>query len=97
LAAAVFPGQGPQYPNMLREAAQRFPILRETLAAADRAYEGLCGRPLTTSFFVEEGDGAGQRDEDIHCAVFAVSCALFRLLASYGLRTDAVMGQSAGE
>ncbi len=96
-AAALFPGQGPQYPNMGREALAAFPELGETLDAVDRTYERLCGRPLRPSFFTDEPASHSQKDEDAHCAVFAVNVALFRLLQRYGLRVDAVMGQSAGE
>jgi len=33
--AALFPGQGSQYPNMLRDLACQFPIARETLGVAE--------------------------------------------------------------
>ncbi len=95
--AAVFPGQGPQYPNMLRSAAEVFPELALTLDRVDRAYENICGRKLRPSFFTDDTQSYLQSDEDIHCAVFAVNVALFELLESYGARIDAVMGQSAGE
>ncbi len=95
--AAVFPGQGPQYPNMLRAALPAFPELGEALDAVDRAYEEMCGRPLRPSFFSDDPTRYAQRDEDIHCAVFAVATALFSLFRRRGLHVDAVMGQSAGE
>jgi acyl transferase domain-containing protein len=95
--AAIYPGQGPQYPNMLREALSAFPSIGETLDAADRAYELLCGRPLRRSFFTDEPEGYAQSDEDIHCAVFVVNVALHRLLTRHRLAPRALMGQSAGE
>ena len=95
--AVTFPGQGPQYPNMLRDALGAFPELGETLDAADRAYQARCGRALRPAFFTDSPAEYAQRDEDIHSAVFAVNVALFRLLQRYGLRPDALMGQSAGE
>lgn len=97
LAAAMFPGQGPQYPNMLRDALGAFPSLGETLDAADRAYAALCGRPLRPAFFTDHPDAYAQSDEDIHCAVFVVNVALHRLLVRYGFAPRALMGQSAGE
>src|SRR5581483_10263362 len=33
--AVLFPGQGSQYPNMAREAALHFEVVRDTLARAD--------------------------------------------------------------
>ncbi|ABC83664.1 Beta-ketoacyl synthase, Acyl transferase subunit [Anaeromyxobacter dehalogenans 2CP-C] len=95
--AVTFPGQGPQYPNMLRDALAAFPSLGGTLDAADRAYQALCGRPLRPSFFTDRPDAYAQSDEDIHCAVFVVNVALHRLLAGHGLAPRALMGQSAGE
>jgi acyl transferase domain-containing protein len=97
LVAAMFPGQGPQYPNMLRDALAAFPSLGRTLDAADRAYLALCGRPLRTAFFTDDPDAHAQDDEDAHCAVFAVNVALHELLRRHGLAPRAVMGQSAGE
>ncbi|MEW5848271.1 MAG: beta-ketoacyl synthase N-terminal-like domain-containing protein [Myxococcota bacterium] len=93
----AFPGQGPQYVNMLREAAARFPTLREVLQRVDVAYQRLAGRTLTSAFIVEDASNWQQRDEDIHCAVFAVNCALYELLRAHGLKADSVLGQSAGE
>jgi len=95
--AAMFPGQGSQYPNMLREAAAAFPELGRSLDRIDREYEKLCGRKLTSSYWTQDTDRYLQSDEDIHCAVFGVNVALFELLSTYGVRVDAVMGQSAGE
>ncbi len=95
--ALMFPGQGSQYPDMMREAMDSFPELRATLDEADRIYQRLAGRPLSASFLVDDVASYAQRDEDIHCAVFVVACAMARLLADRGLRIDAVVGQSAGE
>jgi acyl transferase domain-containing protein/NAD(P)-dependent dehydrogenase (short-subunit alcohol dehydrogenase family) len=38
--AVVFPGQGNQYPGMLRDIACRFPVFQETLDGADDAFIG---------------------------------------------------------
>src|SRR5581483_11056050 len=38
--AVLFPGQGAQYPGMLRDLACRFPAVQEELAAADRLFPG---------------------------------------------------------
>jgi uncharacterized metal-binding protein/malonyl CoA-acyl carrier protein transacylase len=95
--AAVFPGQGMQYPNMLREVAARFPIVENTLAQADAKYEQLCGRSLRPTFWVKNPETYEDRDEDIPCALFVVNCALFNLVQAYGLSVDAVMGQSISD
>lgn len=95
--AVVFPGQGGQYPNMLREALEHFPLTAEFMAHVDEEYKVLCGRTLSSTFFTDRSKDFQQTDEDIHCAVFAVNCAMFTLLRAYGLEFDAAIGQSAGE
>ena len=91
----MFPGQGPQYPGMLRGALTRFPRIGRTLERIDATYARIAGRPLTPAFLAE-GDRAPAH-EDLHCAVFAVNCAVLELLRDAGVRYDAVIGQSAGE
>lgn len=95
--AVVFPGQGVQYPNMFRDIMQHFPEAAAFMQQIDQEYEALCGKSLTDSFFTDSPENYRQNDEDIHCAVFAVNCAMFTLLRSYGLEFDAAIGQSAGE
>lgn len=95
-AVAMFPGQGPQYANMLADAAVAFPELGEVLVRADAAYREICGRALTGAFLI--GDARDeQHHEDIHAAVLVVNCAVFELLRRYGFDPPAVLGQSAGE
>lgn len=97
--AVLFPGQGPQYPQMMAGLVAQFPALRADLDAVDLAYRRLAGRPLSPCFLQADpgGGGAGPAHEDSHCAVFAVNCLIFGLLRRFGLRCDAVLGQSAGE
>ncbi len=92
----TFPGQGPQYANMARELVRMFAPAREQLERLDVAYLALAGRPLSAAFWTQEAGNYEQRDEDIHCAVFAVSCAIAAVLRARNLRYDAVLGQSAG-
>ena len=95
--AVCFPGQGGQYANMLGDARLAFPSIRRTLDEIDARYRALAGRALSAAFLVDDAARWKQRDEDIHCAVFAVNLALYRLLADYGLGAAAAMGQSAGD
>lgn len=95
--AVVFPGHGSQYPNMLREVAPHFPVVETTLGQIDDAHEVLCGRPLRPSFWVDNAERCEESEEDIHCAVFAVNCALYNLVRAYGLEPELVMGQSTGD
>lgn len=93
----VFPGQGVQYPNMLRAVMEHFSAAAEIMKRIDREYQSLCGKSLSGTFFTDSPEDFQQNDEDIHCAVFAVNYAVFMLLRTYGLEFDAAIGQSAGE
>ena len=46
--AFLFPGQGSQYVNMLKDLFEDEPLVRETFAEADAAMTPILGRPLTS-------------------------------------------------
>ncbi|XXF80808.1 beta-ketoacyl synthase N-terminal-like domain-containing protein [Myxococcaceae bacterium GXIMD 01537] len=97
--AAVFPGQGPQYANMLRELAREYPVVARTLDEADAAFVAMTGHPLSRTFWVPPGfeEGYRQDDDTVHAAVFVANVALYRLIRAQGVRVDVLLGQSAGE
>lgn len=77
---------------MGRALAEAFPAARETFAEADEAL----GEDLSGLCF----EGPADRlvlTENTQPAILAVSVACFRVLASMGLRPDAVAGHSLGE
>ncbi len=103
--AFLFSGQGAQYVNMLRELRDIDPVVARTFAEADTAMAPVLGRPLSEFIFVDSDDKAvleaaeeALRDTRItQPAVLAVDVALQRLLASYGVEPDLVVGHSLGE
>ncbi|MFY2561134.1 beta-ketoacyl synthase N-terminal-like domain-containing protein [Corallococcus terminator] len=97
--AAVFPGQGPQYANMLRDLAVEYPIVASTLAEADEAFASMTGQSLSSTFWVPPGTEEAYRQDDdtVHAAVFVANVALYRLIRAQGIRVDVLLGQSAGE
>ncbi|MCC6812326.1 MAG: acyltransferase domain-containing protein [Deltaproteobacteria bacterium] len=92
----AFPGQGPQYPNMARELCAEFAPASAMIERLDAAFVGLTGRKLVDAFWTDDAKRYRQNDEDIHAAVYAVSCAIAATLRQRGLRYEAVLGQSAG-
>ncbi|EAU69724.1 type I polyketide synthase [Stigmatella aurantiaca] len=96
---AVFPGQGPQYANMLRELAAEYPIVAKTFAEADEAFLPMAGRRLSETFWMpSEAESTYRQDDDtVHAAVFLANVALYRLIRSQGIHVDVLLGQSAGE
>jgi malonyl CoA-acyl carrier protein transacylase len=99
-------GQGSQYVNMLDELRRVEPIVAEVFEEADRVMTPLLGgRPLSDFLFARADEaGASERAEQelrqteiTQPAVLTVDIAITRLLASYGIVPDMVMGHSLGE
>ncbi len=103
--ALMFPGQGSQYANMLRELYQIDAPVANTFIEADAVMTPLLGRPLSSYIFTENDDKASieaaeekLKDTTItQPAVLTVNVALTRLLAGYGIEPEMVIGHSLGE
>ncbi|MGF1464695.1 MAG: type I polyketide synthase, partial [Sandaracinaceae bacterium] len=103
--AFLFPGQGSQYVNMLSQIYRLDPVVEQTFAEADRVMTPLLGKPLSEVIFVDSEDPEAVRKADLALrqtavtqpAMLAVDIALARLLGTYGIAPDMVMGHSLGE
>jgi acyl transferase domain-containing protein/NAD(P)-dependent dehydrogenase (short-subunit alcohol dehydrogenase family) len=102
--AVLFPGQGAQYPGMLRELACHFPAMHDTLAQAcqSAAQEGdLIDRIYPLIAFTAEARRANEealRATDVaQPALGAVSLGAWRILEQFGVRATAAGGHSFGE
>ena len=102
--AFLFPGQGSQYVNMLKEFRAIEPVVDQVFVEADRVMTPLLGSPLT-DFIYSDGDDeslkaaeAKLKDTTItQPAVLTANVALLRLLQKYGFEPDMVIGHSLGE
>ena len=102
--AFLFPGQGSQYVNMLRELRAIEPVVDQVFVEADRVMAPLLGKPLT-DFIYADGDEASLKEAEqklkdttiTQPAVLTANIALLRLLQKYGFQPDMVIGHSLGE
>jgi acyl transferase domain-containing protein/NAD(P)-dependent dehydrogenase (short-subunit alcohol dehydrogenase family) len=104
--AFLFPGQGSQYPGMLRELATLFPQVRTCFEHANRILAGRLPERLSSYIFPpprfspEEERACQQaliQTNVAQPALGAASMGLFHLLQTLGVRPDLVAGHSYGE
>ncbi|MDQ4072516.1 MAG: acyltransferase domain-containing protein, partial [Actinomycetota bacterium] len=104
--AFLFPGQGSQHPNMLRELALHFPEVRGAFERADQSLrerlpEGLSSYIFPPSAFTPEEERAAEQSlTQTHIAqpaLGAASMAMVHLLDELGIRPHMAAGHSYGE
>ncbi len=102
----MFPGQGSQYVDMMKDLASKYKIVQDTFDEADRLLLGIIGQTLTETLWSKPGEtkeqiavreAAIKKTEMTQPAVLTADIAMMRLLSSFGIKPDVVMGHSLGE
>ncbi|MFI6349949.1 type I polyketide synthase [Streptomyces sp. NPDC050560] len=98
--AFLFTGQGAQRPGMGRELYATYPAYRRAWDEIAGHLDPLLEHPLDEALSAADGTGRAallDRTEYAQPGLFAVEVSLYRLLESWGVRPDVVMGHSIGE
>ncbi|MFF2184747.1 type I polyketide synthase [Streptomyces sp. NPDC058155] len=98
--AFLFPGQGGQRATLCRQLHADFPVFAESFDAVCAHYDRYLDRSLREVMFADEGAVAAQLLDQTAfsaAATFVLEVSLFRLLESWGVHPDFVMGHSVGE
>ncbi len=96
-AVFVFPGQGSQWAGMGRALLADEPVFRRVMEECDALMRPHAGFSVLEKILAPEEASQLGETAVAQPALFAIEVAIAALLASWGVRPDAVIGHSVGE
>ena len=93
----VYGGMGPQWWGMGQRLYAKEPVFAATVDRCCTLFETLAGWSLRDAMRASEADSRMAETEVAQPANFVLQVALTELLASWGIRPQAIVGHSAGE
>ncbi|MEA3306326.1 MAG: acyltransferase domain-containing protein, partial [Elusimicrobiota bacterium] len=102
----LFPGQGSQYVDMMRDLAAKYKVVQDTFDEADVILKKMINIKLTDVLWskpneikedLEKREAAIKQTQMTQPAVLTADVAMMRLLQSYGINPDMAAGHSLGE
>lgn len=98
--AFMFPGQASQYPNMLKELYESYPIVKSFYTQVDNIWRANYGYSLMPLIFGDDEDqifNQLRNTKNTHPAIFLSNMAVYKLLTEAGVKADYMIGHSLGE
>ena len=93
----MFPGQGAQYPGMVRDLYREFPAFRDEIDRCAAVLSERVGIDLIDRLLNDDDVETVRQTTFAQPAIFAIEYALARLWQSFGVEPTALIGHSVGE
>ncbi len=103
----IFPGQGSQYVNMLKDLSCQFPQFQDIIESANQVFQGadetrrlsdlIYPQPSFSEEELQGKSGVLQSTQVAQPAIGAVSLGALKILESFGLKAESLAGHSYGE
>lgn len=97
LVAFLFPGQGSQYHNMMKDLYEKESIFKEIVDHCSEILKKYTKADIREIIFSSKDEGKINQTKITQPSIFVIEYALARLLKTWGITPDLMIGHSIGE